>query len=59
MTVDVASGAGTSLTCDCMPTRLIPMGSLLRLNELSTEPLWLLDTTSGRGLIFVPARSTN
>jgi hypothetical protein len=30
------------------------MGSLFRLNELGTEPLWLLDTASDRALVFVP-----
>ena len=59
LNVDVATGGGTSLACDCAPAALIPMGSVLRLNELSSEPLWLLDTASDRGLIFVPARATN
>ena len=59
LNVDVASGSGTSLPCDCAPAALVPMGSLLRLNELSSQPLWLLDTASDRGLLFVPARATN
>jgi hypothetical protein len=59
MTVDVPTGATTSMACDCAPTSMIPMGSFMRLNELSSEPLWLLDTTSDRPLIFVPARATN
>ncbi len=59
LNVDVATGGTTALPCDCAPAALIPMGSMLRLNELSSEPLWLLDTASDRGLLFVPARATN
>ena len=59
VTVDVASGNHTSQACDCAPTSLIRMGSVMRLNELSSEPLWLLDTASDRGLMFVPARAAN
>jgi hypothetical protein len=33
------------------------MGGLFRLNELGTEPLWLLDPSQAEPkLVFVPAR---
>jgi hypothetical protein len=35
------------------------MGSVFRLTELGSQPLWLLDTASGRGLVFVPAPAGN
>lgn len=54
-TIQVATGDRSALACDCAPAALIPMGSLFRLTELSSEPLWLLDTASERGLVFVPA----
>jgi hypothetical protein len=57
--IQVATGDRTELTCDCSPSALTPMGSLFRLNELGTDPLWLLDTASDRGLIFVPAPTSN
>ena len=58
-TIQVATGDRSALPCDCTPSTLIPMGSLFRLNELGTEPLWLLDTASDRGLVFVPAPAGN
>jgi hypothetical protein len=58
-TIQVATGDRSVLACDCAPSVLIPMGSLFRLNELGAEPLWLLDTASGRGLVFVPAPAAN
>jgi hypothetical protein len=57
--IQVATGERTELPCDCTATTLMPMGSLFRLNELGTEPLWLLDTASDRALIFVPAPAEN
>jgi DNA-binding beta-propeller fold protein YncE len=54
-TIQVATGDRTALPCDCTATTLMPMGSLFRLNELGTEPLWLFDTASDRALVFVPA----
>jgi hypothetical protein len=57
--IQVATGERTELPCDCTPSTLTPMGSLFRLNELGTEPLWLLDTASDRALIFVPAPAEN
>ena len=58
-TIQVATGDRTELPCDCTPSTLAPMGSLFRLNELGAEPLWLLDTASERGLVFVPAPAVN
>ena len=58
-TIQVATGDRSALACDCTPSALVPMGSVYRLNELGTEPLWLLDTASDRGLIFVPAPVVN
>jgi hypothetical protein len=58
-TIQVATGDRTALPCDCTPSTLTPMGSLFRLNELGTEPLWLLDTASDRALVFVPAPAGN
>jgi hypothetical protein len=51
----VATGDASSLTCDCAPSALVPMGAVFRLNELGSGPLWLLDPSSDRGLVFVPA----
>ena len=58
-TIRVATGDRSALACDCAPSALIPMGSVFRLNELGSEPLWLLDTASERGLVFVPAPAVN
>jgi hypothetical protein len=56
--IQVASGDRSALACDCTPANLIPMGSVFRLTELGSEPLWLLDTASDR-VVFVPAPSAN
>jgi hypothetical protein len=58
-TLDVATGDRASTACDCAPAALIPMGPVFRLNELGSEPLWLLDTASDRGLLFVPPPAAN
>ncbi len=58
-TIQVATGDRSALACDCSPSALIRMGSVFRLNELGSEPLWLLDTASDRGLVFVPAPTAN
>jgi len=57
VSVDLATGTSTSTTCGCQPSELVPMGSLLRLNEMGSGPLWLFD---GNGapqprVVFVPA----
>jgi hypothetical protein len=54
-TIQVATGDRSALACDCAPALLVPMGPVFRLTELGSEPLWLLDTASERGLVFVPA----
>jgi hypothetical protein len=59
VSVDVATGNSASIACDCAPTELVSMGGFLRLNELSSDPLWLIDTVTNRGLVFVPARASN
>ena len=54
--IDVSSGAATTLACDCTPAGLVRMGSVFRLNEFSSGPLWLLDATAATPrLVFVPA----
>jgi len=53
-TLNLATAERSSLACECAPAILTPMGSVFRLNELGKDPLWLLDTASARGLIFVP-----
>ncbi len=55
--ITVATGSTASLACDCAPTTLVPMGALFRLNEMSNDPLWLLDATLTPKLVFVPAKS--
>jgi hypothetical protein len=57
--INVATGDSSPLACDCAPTSLVPMGSLYRLNEMSSAPLWLLDATAAPRLVFVPAKSGN
>jgi hypothetical protein len=56
--VQVATGERSALACDCTPANLVPMGSVFRLTELGSEPLWLLDTASNR-VVFVPAPVAN
>ena len=56
--IQVASGDRSALACDCTPSNLIPMGSVFRLTELGSEPLWLLDSASDR-VVFVPAPVAN
>jgi hypothetical protein len=56
--IQVATGERSALACDCTPANLIPMGSVFRLTELGSEPLWLLDTASDR-VVFVPAPAAN
>jgi DNA-binding beta-propeller fold protein YncE len=53
---DLAAKSRTDVTCDCVPFGLTPMGTLFRLNEIGTGPLWLLDPTAAR-IVFVPAKS--
>ena len=55
--VNVATGDVAPLVCDCAPTSLVAMGTLFRLNDLGSAPLWLLDATAAPRLVFVPAKS--
>jgi hypothetical protein len=55
--IDAATGSATTLSCECAPAALIPMGSFFRLQELGEGPLWLLDAGSQPRLVFVPAKS--
>jgi len=53
---DLSTGAHTAFPCNCTPTGLAPMGSLLRLNELGAGPLWLFDAGADQPrIVFVPA----
>jgi hypothetical protein len=50
------SGNRADMTCSCSPAELTPMGSSFRLNELTADPLWLVDAgASGPRVVFVPA----
>jgi hypothetical protein len=50
------AGNRTDIACNCAPTEFTPMGSLFRLNELGSGPLWLADMgSSGPRVVFVPA----
>lgn len=53
---DLTAKTRTDIPCDCVPFGLTPMGSLYRLNELGSGPLWLLDPAGGR-IVFVPAKT--
>jgi hypothetical protein len=52
---DLTAGARGTVSCDCTPAALVPMGSLFRLNEFSTVPLWLFDAGAAQRIVFVPA----
>ena len=54
-TIQLTTGDRSSLACDCTPAGLMAMGSVFRLTELGNGPIWVLDTASERGLVFVPA----
>ena len=60
MTIDLNSGSGGALVCQCTPTGLQPFGraGLFRLTGIFSQPLWLFDGTPGRTRIwFVPAEA--
>jgi hypothetical protein len=59
MAVDVATGDRSEIACGCRPAGLVRMGNAFRLNELGTEPLWLLDASADPKVVFVPARLGN
>lgn len=53
---DLASGASTTVACNCAATRLERMGGVYRLNAFGAGPLWLLDPAAGAPrIVFVPA----
>ena len=56
VSIDLTSGTNTNLSCTCAPTEVVPMGAVLRLNEMGDGPLWLVDpgATQPR-VVFVPA----
>ena len=55
---DLTGGPVSSVTCDCTPTGLTPMGAFFRLNEVGQGPLWILDPTGAKPrIVFVPART--
>lgn len=60
LTVDVRSGAKSSATCSCNPTRLEPMASpgVFRLTEAPAQPQYMFDGGSLQ-TFFVPAAPTN
>jgi len=53
---DLTASSRSMASCDCTPSTLVPMGSLFRLNEFGSGPLWMLDTgASVPRIVFVPA----
>jgi DNA-binding beta-propeller fold protein YncE len=52
---DLATGTPAAVSCNCMPTRLERMGSVYRLNDAGSGPLWLLDLAGTPRIVFVPA----
>ena len=56
--VDRTSGGRQTVTVDFQPTLIAPMGTMFRLNQPGSGPLWLLDGAAAEPkLWFVPARS--
>lgn len=55
---DFAGGAATTLDCACAPTGVARMGSLFRLTDAGSGPVWMVDTgASPPRIVFVPARA--
>jgi DNA-binding beta-propeller fold protein YncE len=53
---NLATGAASTLTCNCAPTGVARMGNLFRLTEAGAGPVWLVDTaTTPARIVFVPA----
>ena len=55
--VDLESGTSTLISCHCSPTRIEPLASknLLRVTDISDQPLLLFDTTPNRSRVwFIP-----
>jgi len=56
---DLAAGAATTLDCNCAPTGVSRMGSLFRLTDAGSGPVWLVDTGANPvRIVFVPARAS-
>ena len=55
--VELASDTRSVAACDCAPSILAAMGSVVRLNEAGSGPLWLLDAAGANEprVVFVPA----
>jgi len=58
--VDLQTGSKWSVPCSCRPTRLerLTVPGFFRINELSEQPLFLVDTVSQR-VLFVPPVFSN
>jgi hypothetical protein len=57
---DMATGSREAIPCRVTPETLVRMGTVYRLNELGTDPLWLLDASPAQPqVVFVPAISAN
>jgi hypothetical protein len=55
---DLAAGGATTLRCDCTPTGVSRMGSLFRLTDAGSGPVWMVDAAaSPPRIVFVPART--
>jgi hypothetical protein len=55
--VQLGDNSRTDLRCACKPTSLTELesGSTFRLNELSKEPIWVLqESPEGPKLLFIP-----
>jgi hypothetical protein len=53
---DLAAKSRTDIACGCVPFGLTQMGTLFRLNDLGSGPLWVLDPAHAR-IVFVPAKT--
>jgi hypothetical protein len=57
---DLVAGGRNAIACTCTPSSLVRMGELFRLNDLGTDPLWLLDTRPETASVtFVPAEAAD
>jgi hypothetical protein len=55
---DRNTGDHKLVECDCTIVRLTPMGSMFRVNDPGSGPLWLLDAgADAPRMLFVPAKS--
>jgi len=57
---DIVAGGRNAIACSCTPSTLVRMGDLFRLNDIGTDPLWLLDTRPQTASVtFVPAEAAD